>query len=114
MINVGVFWVISLLTVDIIYDIEEYPDDYQSEDMLLTYSKQHKDVWEKLSKEQYGGKYSAYKFDTFPRGRIWYDLEEKYYRIVFYRGSEKFIDTMGRKVMELFDIDEAEITKEEF
>lgn len=60
----------AFLDIDIIFDVEEYPDDYQAEDTLITYSKQHKDVWEKLSKEQYGGKYSTYKFDALPRGRV--------------------------------------------
>ena len=69
MIKVGVFWVSALLDIDVIFDIEEYSDDYQDKEMLITYSKQHKDVWEKLSKEQYGGKYSIYKFDALPRGR---------------------------------------------
>ena len=106
----GVFWASVLLNVDIIFDVEEYPDDYQSKDMLLTYSKQHKDVWENLSKEQYGGKYSTYKFDTLPRGRIWYDLEEKAYKIVFYRGSKEFINAIASKIKELFDITEADVT----
>ena len=70
MIKVGIFWVSVLINIDIIYDIEEYPDDYQFKDALLTYSKQHKDVWERLSKEQLGGKYSIYQFDTLPRGRV--------------------------------------------
>ncbi len=112
MIKVGVFWGSALLSVDIIFDVEEYPDDYQSEDALLTYSKQHKDVWERLSKEQYGGKYSIYKFDTLPRGRVWYDLEEKSYRIVVYRGSKEFINTIVSKVKELFGIDETETIKD--
>lgn len=112
-IKVGVFWVSVLINIDIIYDIEEYPDDYQFEDTLLTYSKQHKDVWERLSKEQLGGKYSIYQFDTFPRGRVWYDLEEKTYKIVFYRGSKAFINMIVPKIKELFDIGEAEITKDE-
>ena len=111
MIKVGVFWVSALLDIDIIFDIEEYPDDYQSEDMLLTYSKQHKDVWERLSKEQYGGKYSIYKFDTLPRGRVWYDLEEKSYKIVFYRGSKEFINAIAPKIKKLFGIGEVKITK---
>ena len=98
---------------DIIYDIEEYPDDYQDKEMLITYSKQHKDVWGKLSKEQCGGKYSIYKFDALPRGRVWYDLEEKTYKIVFYRGSKAFINMIVPKIKELFDIGEAEITKDE-
>ena len=112
MIKVGVFWVSAFLDIDIILDIEEYPEDYKDEDMLLTYSKQHKDVWEKLSKEQYSGKYSGYKFDTFPRGRVWYDLEEKYYKIVFYRGSKEFVNTIAPKIKEIFGIDKAEITKD--
>ena len=113
MIKVGVFWVSILINIDIIYDIEEYPDDYQFEDSLLTYSKQHKDVWERLSKEQLRGKYSIYQFDTLPRGRVWYDLEEKAYKIVFYRGSKAFINMIVPKIKELFDIGEAEITKDE-
>lgn len=110
MIKVGVFWVSVFLDIDIIFDIEEYPDDYKSEDMLLTYSKQHKDVWERLSKEQCGGKYNTYKFDALPRGRVWYDLEEKAYEIVFYRASKAFVDMIAPKIKELFDITEAGIT----
>lgn len=105
MIKVGVFWVSVLLDIDIIFDIEEYPDDYKSEDMLLTYSKQHKDVWERLSKEQCGGKYSTYKFDDLPRGRVWYDLEEKTYKIVFYRGSKEFISRVAQEVKNVFAIE---------
>ena len=110
MIKVGVFWVSALLDIDFIFDIEEYPDDYQDKEMLITYSKQHKDVWEKLSKEQYGGKYSTYKFDALPRGRVWYDLEEKAYKIVVYRGSKEFINAIAPKIKELFDITEADVT----
>ena len=65
---------------------------------------------EKLSKEQYGGKYSIYKFDALPRGRVWYDLEEKTYKIVFYRGSKEFINAIAPKIKELFGITEADIT----
>ena len=111
MIKVGIFWVSVLLTVDIIFDIEEYPEDYQSKDMLVTYSKQHKDVWERLSKEQFGGKYSIYNFDTLPRGRVWYDLEEKSYKIDFYRGSKEFINAIAPKIKKLFGIGEVKITK---
>lgn len=112
MIKVGVFWVSALLDIDIIFDIEEYPEDYQAKDILLTYSKQHKDVWERLSKEQCSGKYSTYKFDALPRGRVWYDLEEKSHKIVFYRGSKDFVDTIAPKIKKLFGIDEAEVTKD--
>ena len=106
MIKVGVFWVSAFFDIDIIFDFEEYPEDYQSKDILLTYSKQHKDVWERLSKEQCGGKYSTYKFDTLPRGRVWYDLEEKAYKIVFYRGSKEFVNMVMQDVKKVFEIEE--------
>ena len=105
MIKVGVFWASVLLDIDVIFDIEEYPDDYQAEDMLITYTKQHKDVWERLSKEQCAGKYSTYKFDDLPRGRVWYDLEEKTYKIVFYRGSKEFISRVAQEVKNAFAIE---------
>ena len=110
MIKVGVFWVSAVLDIDIIFDVEEYSNDYQDKEMIITYSKQHKDVWEKLSKEQCGGKYSTYKFDALPRGRVWYDLEEKTYKIVFYRGSKEFINAIAPKIKELFDVTEADVT----
>lgn len=109
MIKVGVFWFSYLLKLDIIYDIEEYSNHYSSKEVLLTYSKQHKDVWDKLSKEQCGGKYSSYKFDILPRGRIWYDLEENKYEIVFYRGSYNLIEIVAPKIKELFCIEKVEI-----
>lgn len=109
MIKVGVFWISALLSIDIIYDIETYSTDIGCKDFLITYSKQHKEVWEKLSKEQFGGKYSSYKYDTLPRGRIWYDLEEKKYKIVFYSGSKSFIEMVVPKILSLFDIEQAEI-----
>ena len=111
MIKVGVFWVAAFLGVDFIFDFEEYPDDYQAKDMIITYSKQQKDVWERLSKVQCAGKYSTYKFDALPRGRVWHDLEEKIYKIVFYRGSKEFINTMGLKIEEVFGITEADIVQ---
>ena len=110
MIKVGVFWVSVVLDIDIIFDVEEYSNDYQDKEMIITYSKQHKDVWERLSKEQCGGKYSTYKFDALPRGRVWYDLEEKTYKIVFYRGSKEFINAIAPKIKELFDVTEADVT----
>ena len=105
MIKVGVFWFSYLLSLDIIYDIEEYSENGSSNDVLLTYSKQHKDVWCKLSQEQCGGKYSSYKFDSLPRGRVWYDLEEKSYKIVFYSGSKDMIAIVEPRIKELFGIE---------
>ena len=112
MIKVGIFWASAFWDIDIIFDVEKYSNDYQAEDMIITYSKQHKDLWETLSKEQCGGKYSTYKFVALPRGRVWYDLEEKAYKIVVYRGSKEFINTIVPKIKELFGIDEADTIKD--
>jgi len=112
MIKVGVFWISALLSIDIIYDIEKYKLNEASEP-LITYSKQHKDVWDKLSKEQFGGKYSSYKYDTLPRGRVWYDTEEKQYEVVFYKGSKEFVKTMTPRIKELFGIEKAKARLDE-
>ena len=109
MIKVGVFWVFSLLDFDIIFDTEEYSNDCLSKQTLLTYSKQHKDVWGKLAKEQCNGKYSIYSFDTFPRGRISYDTKEKYHKIIFYRGSKELINKTLPKLEKLFAIEKCNI-----
>lgn len=109
MIKVGVFWISALLNIDIIYDIETYSTDIDCKEILITYSKQHKDVWEKLSKEQFDGKYSSYKYDTLPRGRVWYDLEEKKYKIAFYSGSKAFVESVTPKILSIFGIEQAEI-----
>ena len=50
-----------------------------------------------------------YKFDALPRGRVWYDLEEKSYMIVFYRASEEYNKAFGSKIKK-FGIGETEIT----
>lgn len=109
MIKVGVFWVFALLDVDIIFDTEEYSDDCLSNETLLTYSKQHKDVWEKLTEEQCKGKYSIYSFDALPRGRVSYDAKEKYHKIVFYCRSKEFINTALPKLKKLFAIEKCKI-----
>ena len=35
-------------------------------------------------------------------------MEEKAYKIVFYRGSKEFVDTVGPKIKQLFGIEERE------
>ena len=109
MIKVGVFWAFVFIGVDIIYDFEEYPDDYQSNETILTYSKQHKDVWSNLSREQKNGKYSCYQYDYLPRGRLYYDLEKKSYNLIFYSGSKDFLNLVSPKILSLFGIESAEI-----
>ncbi len=107
MIKVGVFWISALFNIDIIYDIETYSTDIDCKESLITYSKQHKDVWGKLSAEQCSGKYKLFQYDALPRGRVWYDLEKKVYEIVFYRGSKDIIDMVAPKIKSLFEIENA-------
>lgn len=109
MLRVGVFWIFFSLDIDIVYDIEEFPNNYQSKEVLLTYSRQHKDVWEKLAKEQCDAKYNRYKYDALPRGRVSYNIEDKSYNIIFYRTSKELIDATMPKLKKLFDINEAVI-----
>lgn len=110
MIKVGVFWVSALFNIDVIYDIETYPCDVDTKEILLTYSKQHKDVWGNLSQEQLNGKYHCYQYNFLPRGRLSYDTEEKEYKLMFYRGSKDFMDLVSPKILTLFGIEKAKIS----
>ena len=42
----------------------------------LNYKYSHKKAWEELSKTAAEGRYAEYAFNDFPRGRIWFDIEE--------------------------------------
>lgn len=77
-VKVGVFWFCNF---DLLYDIEEIEIDDSSRE-LYAYTKQHQDVWYSLSKNQFNGKYSAYPYDFFQRGRIYYNSANKKHSIV--------------------------------
>ena len=109
MIKVGVFWYSSLLSTEIIYDTEVYDEPIRCEAGLLTYSKQHKDVWDRLAAEQLCGKYASCAYNTLPRGRVWYDADEGNYTVVFYRGSEDMVRRVAPIITELFGIEGATV-----
>ena len=49
----------------------------------LNYKYSHKKAWEELSKTVAEGRYAEYAFNDFPRGRIWFDIEERRHYVMY-------------------------------
>lgn len=49
----------------------------------LNYKYSHKKAWEELSKTAAEGRYAEYAFNDFPRGRIWFDIEERRHYVMY-------------------------------
>ena len=49
----------------------------------LNYKYSHKKAWEELSKTGAEGRYAEYAFNDFPRGRIWFDIEERRHYVMY-------------------------------
>lgn len=49
----------------------------------LNYKYSHKKAWEELSKTAAEGRYAEYAFNDFPRGRIWFDIEERCHYVMY-------------------------------
>lgn len=49
----------------------------------LNYKYSHKKAWEELSKNAAEGRYAEYAFNDFPRGRIWFDIEERRHYVMY-------------------------------
>ena len=49
----------------------------------LNYKYSHKKAWEELSKTAADGRYAEYAFNDFPRGRIWFDIEERRHYVMY-------------------------------
>lgn len=95
-IQIGVFW---LCNFDIIYDSQDIQVNENTID-LVVYEKQHKDVWNELSKSQCSGRYSKFKYDFFPRGRVIYNGELKKYQIIMSNGS-RLPENLKQKIINL-------------
>ena len=83
-IKVGVFWICDDGgTLDIIYDVEEYDADWQSDfgDEFIVYEKEHRAVWQGLAEKFFDGKYAGYAYNDFPRGRVTFDSEYGAYMV---------------------------------
>lgn len=100
-VKVGVFW---LCNFDIIYDTEEYELSDNSR-VIIDYASEHKDVWEKLSAIQCGGKYANYRYDFFKRGRVGYDCENKSYLIELNGYTENLPQNTISEIKRLFHIE---------
>lgn len=77
-VTVGIFWVIDKGSDDgksepkIIFDSETYGAIGKH---FINYEGSHFDMWDKLVKEQFGGKYKHYDCYYFPRGRVLYNCD---------------------------------------
>ncbi len=49
----------------------------------LNYKYSYKKAWEELSKTAAEGRYAEYAFNDFPRGRIWFDIEERRHYVMY-------------------------------
>ena len=49
----------------------------------LNHKYSHKKAWEELSKTAAEGRYAEYAFNDFPRGRIWFDIEERRHYVMY-------------------------------
>ena len=99
-VEVCVFW---LCNFDIIYDSQEIEINENSID-LIVYEKQHKDVWNSLSQNQFNGKYAKYSYDFFPRGRVCYDLYSKKYSIIMNDSRKVLPQVMIESICRIFKL----------
>lgn len=91
-IETGVFWIcFKGENADFIYDkgrfvkcggkrvVEKITKDEDG----LNYKYSHKKAWEELSKTAAEGRYAEYAFNDFPRGRIWFDIDERRHYVMY-------------------------------
>ena len=107
-IKVGVFWVCDEGgKLDIIYDTEEYPADWQSDfgDEFIVYEKEHRDVWKKLSENFVDGKYAGYNYNDFPRGRVTFDSDYGAYMVDYdVKLKPALAAGLKQKIVEIFEM----------
>lgn len=99
-IKVGVFW---LCNFDIVYDVEELEIDENKKELYF-YSFKHREVWKKLSENQFNGKYSKFPCDFFLRGRVYYNSAIKEYLVVMNDTSKHLTKNILDKIYNLFEI----------
>ena len=110
---VGIFWVCDDgKKLDIIYDTEEYSTDYVSDlgDEFVIYEKQHSEVWGKLKRKFFDGKYAAYEFGDFPRGRVTFDSEDKVYIVDCDPKLKRGLSAIKVELEKIFPFDGGSVT----
>ncbi|MBE5750854.1 MAG: hypothetical protein E7357_00410 [Clostridiales bacterium] len=106
-ITVGIFWICDEGGyLDIVYDTEQYDPDWRSDfgDEFIMYEKSHEDMWKKLSAKRCQGKYKAYAYDDFPRGRVTYDADEEVYIIDYDVKLKPKMGAIKAKIMQMFNL----------
>ena len=72
----------------------------------LNYKYSHKKAWEELSKTAAEGRYAEYAFNDFPRGRIWFDIEERRHYVMYDEKllpAAKIVEEVIKKNFHLID-----------
>lgn len=72
----------------------------------LNYKYSHKKAWEELSKTAAEGRYAEYAFNDFPRGRIWFDIEERRHYVMYdekLSPAAKIVEEVIKKNFHLID-----------
>lgn len=91
-IETGVFWIcFKGENADFICDIGRFVkcggkrivEKITKDEDGLNYKYSHKKAWEELSKTAAEGRYAEYAFNDFPRGRIWFDIEERRHYVMY-------------------------------
>lgn len=109
---VGIFWVTSSKKgADIIFDRDEF--DREELNHVVEYEVPHHVMWEQLAKEQFGGKYSVYDCNYFPRGQVVYDRDLRRTFVYVDKKIMDVIDTLDKLLCEIFLLQDYEYTQEE-
>lgn len=80
----------------------------------LNYKASHKKTWEILSKTYMGGKYADAAFNDFPRGRIWYDTDERRHYAMFDKGLSAAAKAVEKVVGKAFVLEDPEFIPDAF
>lgn len=98
---VGIFWVMSSKKgADIIFDRDEF--DREELNHVVEYEVPHHVMWEELAKEQFGGKYSVYDNNYFPRGQVVYDRDLRRTFVYVDKKIMDVIDTLDELLCDIF------------
>ena len=91
-IETGIFWVcFKGENADFIYDKGTFTkcgnkriaEKITKDEDGLNYKLSHKKAWEELAKTVADGRYAEFAYGDFPRGRIWFDIEERRHYVMF-------------------------------
>lgn len=122
-IETGVFWIcFKGENADLIYDkgtfakcgtkrtVEKITKDEDG----LNYKYSHKKAWEELSKTAADGRYAEFSYNDFPRGRIWFDIEERRHYVMFDEKLSPVAKTVEEEIQKRFELIDPEYLPDSF